>query len=114
MTAMASLPALAENAITVLFERTINDTRLFWEQRADGSFRCAEWRWCCPEIPSVLSGLDAVVFVTRGASRAWLVESGALVVSLEAGRVWGSCAVLPEAPRGVRATTWDDRLVVRI
>jgi hypothetical protein len=105
---------LAENAVTALFERTINDTRIFWAQRADGSFACHEWEWCCPEIPAVLSGLEAVVFVTREPSHVRLVSTELIVVALSADRLWGRHRVLRRAPRGVKATTWDDRLEVQI
>lgn len=110
----ATLPALAENAITVLFERTINETRIFWTQRDDGTFCCRDWEWCCPEIPAVLSGLDAVVVLTRGPSTVRLAKPDVLVVALEGSRVWGRNKVLRQAPRGVLAITWDDRARVAI
>ena len=115
MTARATIPANAESAITTLFESAIAATHVFWAQRADGSLLCADWEWCCPEIPAVLGGMDVVVFVTRSASSARLAPSGVLVVSLEAARVWGRWQrVLPRVPRDTRAVTWDDRLEVEI
>lgn len=110
----APLPALAENALTVLFERTINDTRIFWSQRADGSLYCSDWEWCCPEIPAILAGLEAVVFVTRAGSTARIAGPGVLVVSIDARRVWGRVRSVRAVPRGTRAITWDDRVEVGI
>jgi hypothetical protein len=110
----ARLPPLAQNAITVLFERAINDTRLFWSQRADGSLCCVDWEWCCPEIPAILAGLDAVVFVTKAESTARLASPGVVIVSIEASRIWGKSKVVRRAPSGARAITWDDRLEVDI
>ncbi|MFT3769869.1 MAG: hypothetical protein QM820_30935 [Minicystis sp.] len=115
MKARATIPAMAESAITTLFESAIAATRVFWSQRADGSVLCADWDWCCPEIPAVLGGMEVVVFVTRGPSSARMVGGTVIVVSLDATRVWGRWEkVLPRAPRGTRACTWDDRLEVEI
>ncbi|APR79676.1 Hypothetical protein A7982_05023 [Minicystis rosea] len=115
MTAKATIPANAESAITTLFESAIAATRVFWAQRADGSLFCADWEWCCPEIPAVLGGMDVVVFMTRGPSSARVARSGVLVVSLDASRVWGRWQrVLSRVPHDTRASTWDDRLEVEI
>jgi hypothetical protein len=110
----AALPVLAENAITTLFERTINDTRIFWEQHSDGSVRCREWEWCCPEIPAILAGMDAVVFVTREPSSVRVAASDLLVIALEGRRLWGKWRVLRRPPRGRVAVTWDDRSEVDV
>jgi hypothetical protein len=114
MTARATLPMVAEDAIATLFERTINDTSLFWAQRADGSFVCPEWEWCCPEIPALLSGIEAVVFTTREPTSVVLIAHDLLVVSLAERRLWAEWRSVRRAPRQVEATTWDDRLRVRI
>jgi len=114
MPAKASLPALAESAITSLFENAINATRIFWAQRGDASLACAEWEWCCPEIPAVLGGVDAVVFITSEPSSVTKTPLDVLVVSLEARRVWGKWTAAPEIPHGVTAGTWDDRSEVAI
>lgn len=115
MPAAANLPSAVDDAIIGVFERTINETRIFWTQRPDGSLRCADWEWCCPEVPAILGGLDAVVFVTRGSTRARLVAGDILVVSLDASRVWGEWPhVLDRVPRDMEAITWDDSLSVRI
>ena len=115
MTARAMLPAMAESAITTLFASAITATRIFWSQRDDGSLVCADWEWCCPEIPAVLGGLDVVVFVTRGPSTARVVGPDVLVVSLDAHLIWGRWGhVLPHLPQGARAVTWDDRVEVEI
>ena len=114
MTAKAPLPALAESAITTLFENVINATRIFWSQRDDASLVCGEWEWCCPEIQAVLAGMDAVVFITEESSRATRTRRDVLVVSLDARRVWGKWATVPRAPRAVTTSTWDDRTEVSI
>jgi hypothetical protein len=108
MPAKATLPALAESAITTLFENAINGTRIFWSQRGDASLVCVQWSWCCPEIPAVLSGMDAVVFITSGPSSVIKAHSDALVVCLDARRVWGKWTPVREPPHGVTAGTWDD------
>lgn len=110
----AQLPALAENQITQLFAKTINVTRLFWSQRADGSLCCVDWEWCCPEIQAHLAGLDAVVFLTKAQSAARLASPGLVIVSIESCRIWGKSKVVRQAPRGAKAITWDDRIEVDI
>lgn len=114
MPAQAQLPALAETAVTALFENAINSTRIFWSQRDDGSLLCADWEWCCPEIPAVLAGLEAVVFVTQQRSRVIKVGQGALVVALDARRVWGCWDVVPQIPEDATVSTWDDRLEIDV
>jgi hypothetical protein len=115
MTVAATLPNTIDDAITGVFERTINETRIFWAQRRDGSLVCADWDWCCPEVPAILGGLDAVVFVTRSASRVRVAPKEVLVVSLDARRVWGRWRlVVDRAPQGVATVTWDDSYEVRI
>jgi hypothetical protein len=115
MSARATIPVLAESAITSLFETSIAATRIFWTQRADGTLVCVDWDWCCPEIPAVLGGLEVVVFVTRGPSRAEVVGGEVIVVGLDERRVWGCFGrVLPLLPRAARAITWDDRVEVEI
>lgn len=114
MNAKATLPALAESAITMLFENAINATRIFWSQRGDASLVCADWEWCCPEIPAVLAGMDAVVFITREAPGVVKTDDDVLVVALDARRVWGKWVAVRATPRGMRAGTWDDRSEVAI
>jgi hypothetical protein len=114
MTAAVTLPSAVDDVITGVFERTINDTCIFWSQRRDGSLVCSDWEWCCPEVPAILGGLDAVVFLTRGPSRVRLAPKDVLVVSLDAQRVWGRFRVLDRVPAGVDAITWDDSWKVKI
>jgi hypothetical protein len=115
MTAAVTLPSAIDDVITSVFERTINETRIFWTQRGDGSLVCADWDWCCPEVPAILGGLDAVVFVTRGPRRARLAAGEVLVVSLDARRLWGKWRlVVDRAPHGVASITWDDSYEVGI
>jgi hypothetical protein len=114
MPVAVTLPSTLDDVITSVFERTINETRLFWSQRGDGSLLCVDWDWCCPEVPAILGGLDAVVFVTRGPSRVRVAPGEVLVVSLDARRVWGRWSLVDRAPQGVATVTWDDSYEVRI
>lgn len=114
MTARAFLPSPAESAITTLFEKAINETRLFWSQRPDGSLLCADWEWCCPEVPAILAGMDAVVFITREPSTVRLAAPDVLVVALQEARVWGKWRVLKRPPTSGEAVTWDDRIEVSL